>query len=612
MYQGGTNFYKIINIPEDVSVGAVIGREGRVIKSLQKEYNCSIRVDAGTHSVHISSTSLQRIKPLEDNLVDMFKSFSLNSKSTYSHSKFNFCFLKNSADKEWKFVEIKIPSSIQHSKKHTYILKEADTSTKVMNNLNGSSWICNLDDVMIQACISKIKNIAFPIDTRVKASLGYYSYKLIAVKPQQSYSWEALNNMQIGSHFKCSWVGDFDYKKYKIFSSLYESLMSSFSIASWQNVVKVHVTDSLRNASYTLKYKFENHKAFIKRAYDHRELYAQIAFILEEQVGYRIRIFRRNPDSEAARTMAKNYITVSSSGGELNANAPASLKIEHSECYEKTHVCYNGLRFTVYRLSDGRMRLEARLEEKSLSSKTTEAQELIEKLELNLRLESNNDDSRISCRICMEYINQDDSSIFCSKGHHLCEVCFVMYLDSELSKMIGQLQETQCNIKCPVDGCCYLYTKVQIAKGGNAVMDKYCMAMRKIGEIEAIRSLPLQDCSDIRREIENALNICCPHCFTVFIDYDACDAVQCGSCREYFCGLCIEACLNSADAHLHAANCKYKNSNDVFSSVHEINKAHWKLKADRLKKILEKLNPSELKNVLKECSNLLTDFPNLT
>ncbi len=57
---------------------------------------------------------------------------------------------------------------------------------------------------------------------------------------------------------------------------------------------------------------------------------------------------------------------------------------------------------------------------------------------------------------------------------------------------------------------------------------------------------------DHLRTIEEQLNKQCPHCHTVFFEFDGCMAVQCGNCHGLFCGGCFAACQSSDEAHIHA------------------------------------------------------------
>lgn len=65
-----------------------------------------------------------------------------------------------------------------------------------------------------------------------------------------------------------------------------------------------------------------------------------------------------------------------------------------------------------------------------------------------------------------------------------------------------------------------------------------------------------------RREEDPVLALChraatlhCPWCAAPFYDFDGCAALRCPHCDGYFCGLCLRKCVNTVDAHSHAASC---------------------------------------------------------
>ena len=64
--------------------------------------------------------------------------------------------------------------------------------------------------------------------------------------------------------------------------------------------------------------------------------------------------------------------------------------------------------------------------------------------------------------------------------------------------------------------------------------------------------------------IDDVLNLRCPRCKSVFVEYSGCDAVQCArpGCGCHFCGLCLADCDTSKKAHAHvrAANHHRDNS----------------------------------------------------
>lgn len=70
-------FYKRISIPSEVPIGAVIGRKGSVVKALQEEFNCNVRVDPCDRVVAISSSSMGALKPLEGNVQNIHTEFQI-------------------------------------------------------------------------------------------------------------------------------------------------------------------------------------------------------------------------------------------------------------------------------------------------------------------------------------------------------------------------------------------------------------------------------------------------------------------------------------------------------------------------------------------------------
>eukprot|EP00668_Euglena_longa_P035324 GGOE01045377.1.p1 GENE.GGOE01045377.1~~GGOE01045377.1.p1 ORF type:complete len:469 (+),score=134.59 GGOE01045377.1:195-1409(+) len=57
---------------------------------------------------------------------------------------------------------------------------------------------------------------------------------------------------------------------------------------------------------------------------------------------------------------------------------------------------------------------------------------------------------------------------------------------------------------------------------------------------------------------ESILNLHCPRCQQVFVDYDGCCALSCTRCPCHFCGWCGRDC--GCDAHRHVANCSERPS----------------------------------------------------
>jgi hypothetical protein len=78
------------------------------------------------------------------------------------------------------------------------------------------------------------------------------------------------------------------------------------------------------------------------------------------------------------------------------------------------------------------------------------------------------------------------------------------------------------------------------------------------GTISTQMSAKEREVEQERRHIEDMLNLKCPRCEMVFVDFRNCAALTCGQagCGAAFCAWCQEDC--GADAHGHVANCPAK------------------------------------------------------
>jgi len=70
---------------------------------------------------------------------------------------------------------------------------------------------------------------------------------------------------------------------------------------------------------------------------------------------------------------------------------------------------------------------------------------------------------------------------------------------------------------------------------------------------------------EIKRSIQESLTLRCPGCSCMVgrsVEgpfFSACAAIQCGRCRVYFCGLCLEGCGRAEQgAHQHVTHCSKK------------------------------------------------------
>jgi hypothetical protein len=103
-------------------------------------------------------------------------------------------------------------------------------------------------------------------------------------------------------------------------------------------------------------------------------------------------------------------------------------------------------------------------------------------------------------------------------------------------------------------------------------------------EIDRIRAMSAdeQRAHFIYVEItESILNLRCPRCKHVFVDFDGCFALSCTyqGCHAGFCAYCLVDC--GADAHSHVASCP-ENSGRGYYGTFDSFKEHHRLRKKRL------------------------------
>ena len=173
-----------------------------------------------------------------------------------------------------------------------------------------------------------------------------------------------------------------------------------------------------------------------------------------------------------------------------------------------------------------------------------------------------------------------NSPLFC------CTICFPLYVLSECKK----LNQARSNVPCfnHNDCKCKPYNHHDIArrvsikefreyeKVWQGLIEKD-LQFEKDKEIRKLELELLQKSHEElvllnhRREIEHMMNLCCPRCTRVFLDFDACLALTCsgnGGCNAAFCALCQKDC--GEDAHAHVAICEYNTEKKMF-----MNKNKW-------------------------------------
>lgn len=97
-----------------------------------------------------------------------------------------------------------------------------------------------------------------------------------------------------------------------------------------------------------------------------------------------------------------------------------------------------------------------------------------------------------------------------------------------------------------------------------------------------------------------ALNLSCPHCATVYTEFDGCLALACATCKRHFCGFCHKAFESSRGTHQHVRECDANTTanGSYYANAAEIKEAQRRYRVKRLKKFLREQKGREIQNAI--------------
>jgi hypothetical protein len=139
----------------------------------------------------------------------------------------------------------------------------------------------------------------------------------------------------------------------------------------------------------------------------------------------------------------------------------------------------------------------------------------------------------LSCEICLEE-SRESGGVKCSNGHFLCHNDINPYLSENVFPHLHKLRKNKCAIECPVVGCGCIYNTISIfAIMGANEKARYLSILRSV--CESNRSI-----LRIRNTFQDILTLNCPTCRRPVDPFpDACSAVMCLNCGNYYCELIL-------------------------------------------------------------------------
>jgi len=234
------------------------------------------------------------------------------------------------------------------------------------------------------------------------------------------------------------------------------------------------------------------------------------------------------------------------------------------------------------------------------------------------------------CCICMEHFARDNKlGGLCPDNHFVCWGCFGEYINAASAPGAINYADAAGRLCCPNTTCRKGYDIFRNAvhapeeitqalrafETSNIVRKEVAEARDEAEkffneELERVKAMTEkeQELYHLKREIcENILNVHCPRCRTVFVDFDGCFALTCGNanCRAGFCAWCQKDC--ERDAHAHVPHCPEGNGN-IYGDVRLLQPTWNRIRVRKIRALLQTKSAAIRREVLDQIKKEVEDL----
>ena len=121
----------------------------------------------------------------------------------------------------------------------------------------------------------------------------------------------------------------------------------------------------------------------------------------------------------------------------------------------------------------------------------------------------------------------------------------------------------------------------------------------------------LLEAKNLASEARNTiLNLRCPHCKAVYVDFTGCMAIQCERCKGNFCAYCHQKTESSRGAHEHVRQCLMNDTDDgsYYATAEQIHDAQKRYRTREIKRFLKKYKKNLQNAIVIELEKDLMDL----
>ena len=240
--------------------------------------------------------------------------------------------------------------------------------------------------------------------------------------------------------------------------------------------------------------------------------------------------------------------------------------------------------------------------------------QVFEKLSFWIKQEGH--DKFVDCDCCFDSFNLDEG-LACRKGHFYCggkEGCIGAMVKEQLERMQHQDNAISCSIcqetidtrslaphlsnetwlaleEARIDSKVKLRVEKLSHEFDKRLDAKIQEFMKEYGSLSGMVKVQAKQLA--KQAQDDIMNLKCPHphCRAPYAEFDGCMAIQCGSCKNYFCGYCHQGTATGSGAHDHVRHCLANETNNgsYYATPEQVKVAQRKHRTRELKKFLQPL-----------------------
>lgn len=339
---------KALDIPEDVPVGAVIGKGGSTCRSLQDRFSVRCSVDSDSRTIKVTGTR-NAVADVEIELERLFGQFALQSKRVFE------VVVLDGPRSLWQFQQRSSTTRDENVSRHDYQLKRVGLCDVAATSMS-PSWIQpfsrgNLDGLM--AYLDEEDEQFAPSSPHIEVAFGHLCFSPKQMDPDSVFVWDELQKLTVHEDFSSRWSNVCDVVATPEVKRLVDKLMevAEEAGAEWHDELGVHVNDRCLQRHWTVKYHRVDGVWKLHSMRLAKRTLGSFDVLVDGKPSVRARAQVRPKVADNATDGLQRFLSVRKSpNGDiwdtkavLGANAPSDLSVNESHVVHSTRVEWNGM-----------------------------------------------------------------------------------------------------------------------------------------------------------------------------------------------------------------------------------------------------------------------------